>query len=495
MQALGEAPCTRWQSGVHCSRPTVASAARGETSRSPLISALLIPLLVLAGAALAGAARRAPPPSVLVVLLDDVGQDPVGRNWSVTPPHLPSLDALAAQGTVFARAYAWPVCSPTRFAALFGRLPRRANVERIGVPKAIGFGDVSLSPYSAIDDRLQLELVSLPEVFQLTHRTALFGKWHLGRAPGGGDMNQQTSGPPCNGFATARAVSLTSPGAGGGATGYYEWLRDDDGDLSFSSTYATAAQRDELLAWWAVTSGPRFAVLGTSDAHEPVTDVNAPPGFTGTGNTRLNYEQHLAYLDAVLADVIAAVSLADTYVVIMGDNGVFNSARPAGTPSGFWKGSTYEGGVRVPLVIAGPGIIAGQSSDRLVSAVDVPATLMELAGIACAPGGFEDSLSFADELGTSWAGAAPRAFVFTERYEVWAGAGVQPKGYDDLAVIESTWKYRRWDADGDGPGGYEEALYRLRFDPFEQLPLAPATAPAVYARMQAQLASLPARAR
>ena len=83
-----------------------------------------------------------------------------------------------------------------------------------------------------------------------------------------------------------------------------------------------------------------------------------------------------------------------------------------------------------------------------MSCVDIPATMAELAGVEIQKG-FDDSHSFADELG-AWAGAPERSFVFTERYSA---------TYDDEAVIEKTWKLRRVDPDGTGPLPAVDSFY------------------------------------
>lgn len=467
-----------------------------------MISALLCLLSLIPQATIrAGNVQRAtlPAQNVLVIIADDIG-------WTERAYFPASLDSLAAQGTTFTRAYSWPTCSPTRLAALFGHYPRRD-----------GIGDLSLNAHLETDDRLPLSLVSVAEVFAPTYQTALFGKWHLGRAPldNGSDLAlpaasmarvQGPLGPYCQGFELWRAGSPTVVAAGSGApNGYYDWWRVDDGLMQTETLYATAAQRDEFLAWWTGTSGPKFGVLSWSAAHTP---YDTPPGYTPHPTTRGKFLQVADYLDQAMADVLAAVSLTDTIVVFISDNGTPDDARDATTPSGYWKGSTFEGGVRVPLIVAGPGIAQGTSS-RLVSIVDIPATLCELANL---PNPGLDSQSFADALG-SWTGSAARSFVFAERYETRqpGPTAPQPEGYDDSAIIEASWKMRVVDADGIGAGGKAELVYYLPTDPYELAPspgwtTSDGTSPpqglttaqqnalsVATTRLRAELASMPAR--
>jgi arylsulfatase B len=413
-------------------------------------------------------------PSVLVIVGDDLG-------WPER--HLmPALDEISERGVTFERAYTFPVCSPTRFAALYGMLPRR-----------VGIGDVINSHNSATGaspapDRLH---VSLAEALKPTHETALFGKWHLGRASVGAraDLLALTeSGPFVSGFDVWRAGNPNSIAQGPGADGYFDWYRVDDAQVTQNaSTYATHAQRDAFVSWWTSTTGPRFAWLAFNAAHQP---YDAPPGRTPTGSVRGDYEQIIADLDDSLAACLAAVDFETTWVIYIGDNGTPDEARPAGTPSGFWKGTTYEGGVNVPLIVSGPGVTSGVISQRLVSVVDIPATLLEVLCVQAR--GFADSASFADGLGGTWTGEPARTFVFTERYDT---PSTNPSvGYDDQAVIEACWKLRRVDVDGPGPAPSVDTAYYLPNDPYEQNPIDPLLLPTgLQVRLYGELASVPTR--
>lgn len=416
-------------------------------------------------------------PDVLVIVLDDVGE--------TERVLLPSLDAVAARGVTFQRFYSFPVCSPTRYAALAGRYPRRE-----------GIGDVinahnSATGASPAPDRLD---VMLPESLKPTHKTGLFGKWHLGRASEGErvDLLDVTeSGPFVSGFDYWRAGnpnSIAQPGST--KDGYYNWYRVDDGTVSrFHSTYATAAQRDAFVSWWTGTSGPRFAWLAFSAAHQP---YDTPPGYAPASTTRGAYELVIEYLDDALTAVLGTVNLDTTFVFVFGDNGTPDDARPVGAPSGYWKGTCYEGGVNVPLLVSVPGVSSGATSQRLVSALDIAPTVCELLGVQPMRG-YEDGRSFANSLGANWSGTTARTWLAVERYDTPPGNG-QIEGYDDLAVIECAWKLRRVDADGIGPGGYAESAYYLPNDPFEQNPFDPNLLPTgLRTRLYAQLASLPPR--
>ncbi|MEN0063185.1 MAG: sulfatase-like hydrolase/transferase, partial [Myxococcota bacterium] len=114
-----------------------------------------------------------PPPggNVLIVLMDDVGVDKVGAYGAPDAPPTPTLDQLADLGQRFDRAYAAPVCSPTRGLLLTGRHARRTGVGWIA---DTGTRDYAL-PYDA---------VTIPEALwdtrgDSTYADAATGKWHL----------------------------------------------------------------------------------------------------------------------------------------------------------------------------------------------------------------------------------------------------------------------------------------------------------------------------
>ena len=210
------------------------------------------------------------PPSVLVMVLDDVG-------WSERSS-MPALDTLAAQGMTFTRAYSWPVCSPSRAAALYGILPRRVRLGDVL--------NVYNPPASAPNVAPEHWRASLFDALP-THESTLIGKWHLGRASDGGEELLSVAcgfslsgvieaGPFVAGAAHWLAGSPNSIGQGPGSTGYFDWYRVDDSLVRQNhSTYATDAQRDAFLQWWDETEGPRFAWLAWSAAHAP---FDPPPG-------------------------------------------------------------------------------------------------------------------------------------------------------------------------------------------------------------------------
>lgn len=383
--------------------------------------------------------------NVVIVIADDFG-------WTERAL-MPSLDEIAARGVTFERAYSFPLCSLTREAIMHGQYPRR-----------IGLGGIA----RALDgDTQPVNRPSLAEALGM--QSLLVGKYHLGRAavlPG-----EAISGSLADGFERWLAGSVESINRPHAGAGYYDWHRVDDAATDEHETaYATDEQR---VAWLGAWSGG-FGVLAWSAPHAP---YDTPPGYTAETATRERYEDVIAYLDCAMRDVLAGIDWETTLVVFIADNGTPNDARPDGEPAGRWKNTTMEGGVRVPLIVAGAGVTNTGTSQRLVSALDIAATVLEIVGRPITRG-FADSRSFADELG-AWEGSAARSWLFVERY-------ADP---DDQAVIAAEWKLRIYDADGPGWSPPVTTIYHLP----DQTAYTPAEQPGVYADLSAHLATLPAR--
>lgn len=434
---------------------------------------MLASLLLALGLALAddptGAPGGAPDPSshtlvppvvpnVLVIVLDDVGETGFAPYTST-----PTIAGLAASGVTLRRFYTWPLCSPTRYAFTYGRLPRREGIGQVI--------DGTTSP-------VPRWLVSLPEALGHEVESCTVGKWHLGGSP--------RELAALRVFDYQRAGHYESMGTGGQTQ--YHWTRLDDGLSSASIEYASLAQADAAIEWIGTRAGRWLLVLNFSAAHLP---NETPPGFQGGGGFRTKYVRAVEHLDLLVADVLGVVDLDTTAVFVTSDNGTPDTCKPSGYPGarspdaplGQSKGTTFEGGVNVPLYVTGCGIEAAVS-DRLVSATDLAATVLELMD-APRPGcGLEDSRSFADELG-AWTGDAARSWVFTEAWK---------PGYDDQAVVEARWKYRLVDPDGAGQLGTIAQVYDLVNDPTEAQPIAPENAPPEdLARLLLELGTLPPR--
>lgn len=407
--------------------------------RSHLLALLLLPALVSSAAS-----ER---PNLLLVVADDVAERDVD---GIPTPH---LDALAARGLRFRRAYGNPTCSPARWSLVFGQY----HAVDAGLSCQGG------SPRLAPDPRQ----ASLPRMLRLVgYRTALFGKWHLGFHPDSPPVAPDEEprwqrAAQVHGFELWRAGMPANVTSCGGRS-YTRWTRVDDGASARSRQYNTDAITEAALAWIEERDGddePWFAMVAYQAPHGPFHEPPGHEGEAGRGRSadRRAYELMLASFDAALGRLLASIDATRTVVLVVGDNGTPESVPGPGQRAGTLKGTTYEDGIRVPMVWAGPGVVAGRESSALVHFVDVLPTVAEWLDVT---------------LDVEGAGLDGRSLVRalldpgTSVHErVWCG--IEPRNTSrpaDYAVVTPRFKYREC--------GGEVQLFDLGADPEERLNLA-----------------------
>lgn len=400
--------------------------------------------LALASAFLLPALVAQSPHNVLVLVADDLGPEMLGCYGGATPATTPVLDQLASTGLRFRRAYATPLCSPSRAALLTGRYGFRTGVTW---------------SLSARQPGLPLDELTLPEA--LTHigtPSALLGKWHLGEPDG--DKSPTIAGwPHFAGFIQ------------GGVADYHSWPRVVNGVVATSTNYATSQHVDDALAWIGAQTQPWLAMVSFAAPHSP---YHAPPAHLHTEDLlgldpgerqRAFYRAMVQAMDTEIGRLLAGLgsARADTVVVFVGDNGTPQEVTraPPGPPR--QKGTLYEGGVRVPLIVQGPAVTSTSGvCDELVGIVDLFPTLLELRGASLAtllpPGVPYDGVSFLPLLrgqpGTL------RASAYTEITR--AGLG------DGWAMVQTNHKFLRFTGGGASP---HDEMYDLAADPTERLDL------------------------
>lgn len=321
-------------------------------------------------AAVTGGAGDASPPNILILLGDDIGADQLAAfSPRGQPVATPVLDQLAAQGIAFQRAYAASYCSPTRAMLLTGRYPRRSGV---------GTG---VHPGSTEPDLPESEVL-LPEMLARAPRawdSSAIGKWHL-TAP----LAEAWRAPLDQGFGwwAGTPGNLTDDlGPEAGLQGYFSWMKSTNGTVARSERYATTDEVDDAIARTQVMAEPWLMYVAFHAAHAP---LHQPPRELlprgGDVGGRL-YPAVLEALDHEIGRLLESMDpalRARTIVVFLGDNGT--SLAGAESENDRVKGSLFEGGIRVPLIVTGPGVARGRS-EALVDATDLWATVAEIAGV------------------------------------------------------------------------------------------------------------------
>lgn len=333
-----------------------------------LLSAVLVALVSTTGALLAD--KR--PPNFVVIFTDDQGYQDVGCFGS-PDIRTPRLDAMAAQGMKFTDFYAQPICGPSRAALMTGCYPLRV-AERGNVKQ--------------VHPILHSEEITVAEVLKGEgYATACFGKWDLAK------HSQQTFYKDL--FPTHQGFDyfFGTPTSNDSIANLYR----NDELIEPKTEMATLTKRytDEAIGFMRKHKDqPFFVYLPHSMPH---TRLDATEQFKGKSKRGL-YGDVIEELDfniGRILDEVEELKLADnTYVLFTSDNGPWliknknlaDGHLPSdhGGSAGLLRSgkvSTFEGGLRVPTILWGPGRVpAGTTCSSIASTLDVLPTLAHLAG-------------------------------------------------------------------------------------------------------------------
>lgn len=409
-------------------------------------------LLAFAAVAVPAVVAAAPPrrPNFVVILMDDMGWRDLGCMGN-TFVETPNIDRLARAGVVFTQAYASaPNCAPTRACLMSGQWPPRHGIYTVVDPRQPPGSPWHKLLAAESGSELATEVVTLPEALRAEgYATAFLGMWNLGR----GRSGPRTPGG--QGFGTV----VFPETVGFGKDAYF----DDAGG------YLSDRLADKTLAFIeANRDRPFFVYLADHAVHapyDPKPDLLAK--YTRKAAAAADRRDDPAYaatieaVDENVGRIVAGLERLgltdDTYVIFTSDNGGTQRYTP---PLRGSKGQLYEGGIRVPLVVAGPGVVRrGSTSDVPVASIDLYPTLLDLAGAAAPAGQTLD--------GISWA-AVPRGEPAPARERLfWHFPCYVGKAPPSSAIREGDYKLIEFFEDG----GRTE-LYDLSTDPGESRDLA-----------------------
>jgi arylsulfatase B len=314
--------------------------------------------------------------NTIIIIADDLATDYLGYypNAGDTVA-TPNLRSLLAQGVQFTNVWVNPVCSPTRATLFTGRYAFRTGV-----------GAVITTQLSAQLDTAERSVAKLLRDFApVKYATSNVGKWHLHLPVPVSQRN----------FPEYMGYDLYSGNFNGAIPDYFNWQRIKNGALDTVTTYATSQTVNDAIDWLDTLSSSKPFFLWVA-FNAPHTPYHLPPlnlhsyvNLPGTtvhinNNPNLYFKAMIQAMDTEIGRLfqyLDANNLRDsTNIIFMGDNGEERNVSQAFDTS-HAKGTVYEPGVSVPLIISGPSIVnPGRQSDALVSVPDLFATILELSG-------------------------------------------------------------------------------------------------------------------
>jgi arylsulfatase A len=346
------------------------------------IASFLCALSVACG--VGSAAEAAPKPNFIVILADDLGYGDLGCYGAkdIATPH---IDRMAREGAKFTSCYVAPVCSPTRASLMTGSIAQRVGIGGVLFPR----NDHGLNP----------DEITLPELLkERGYATAIIGKWHLG--------NQEMFQPLNHGFDHWYGTSASN------SQGFHPdimrfaddcvWreghnresilklkeapcpLVRDNVVIEVPVDQAQLTQRYTREAIRFITEhkdAPFFLYLPHNMPHIP---LHASADFVGKSQRGI-YGDTIQELDWSTGEILRALKELridqNTLVIFVSDNGPNTATGGSAGPLKGGKGTTLEGGVRVPFVALWPEKIpAGTVSAESITGMDLLPTLTQLAG-------------------------------------------------------------------------------------------------------------------
>lgn len=403
-------------------------------------------------------------PNIIYINADDLGVMDVGYNSDryITP----NIDRLASEGMTFVNGYAAAAnCAPSRACVMSGQWGPRHGIYTVNNSDR---GSAKHRRVMPVKNILHLEdgMVILPEVLKAAgYATIHLGKWHLGEDP--------TS----QGF----DVNIGGDTSGGPSGGYYTPVTEGP-MLKYNDAYPEGTHLTEIFSDQAIRfmrenkDRPFFMHMAYYSVHTRLVPVREFVDFYKGRDVHATYASMVQKLDESIGDILAELErlglAGNTLVVFSSDNGgICEISRQ--TPYRAGKGSYFEGGIRVPLVMRWPGRIAAASScDVAVTGLDFFPTFLDAANLQAPADKVLDGNSILPLMTGS--GDIPQRTlywhfpIYLQKYD-----GVGDDSHDPLfrtrpgsVIIRGDWKLHEYFEDG------RLELYNLQGDIGERYNLA-----------------------
>lgn len=383
------------------------------------------------------------PPNILLIIADDLGLDasPWDNEYGYLKPNMPNINKLATNGLIFKNLWSNPVCSPTRAGILTGKYGVHTGV---------------LGPVGKDDTGISLAETSLQTLITQksphNYAQAVIGKWHLSSDQNGSERNPNQMGiPHYSGFIS------------GSLNNYYSWPQVTNGESKTNNQYITSALTDEAIDWIDDQETPWFLWLAHTAPHTP---FHLPPknlisdqNLEGSDIEENQLKYYLAAIEAMdtetgrLLESLSDEELANTVIIFIGDNGTPNQVAQTPFDRTKAKGSLYQGGINVPMIVSGTGLRAG-TTEALINTTDFFTTIAELTGIDLPE--YENAKSFASVL--KGENQNLRDYAYSEIKTT--NKRGNPSSKNGWAIRDTQYKYISLDNE-------DEFLFDLQADPYE----------------------------
>ncbi|MDF1738063.1 MAG: sulfatase-like hydrolase/transferase [Verrucomicrobiales bacterium] len=324
-------------------------------------------------------------PNIIFIVADDMGYADIS-SFGAPDLKTPNIDALAAEGVRFTNIYAMgPECTPSRTSFLTGRYPQRVG----GMECAIGTGNVG-----RYDDAIRLAekndlglpadyAVLAPTLKKAGYHNGVFGKWHLGY--------EDKFSPLDQGFDEFTGFL-------GGNVEYFRHTELSELEVYLKGRkpvkregYLTDLITEDALTFLDQRAGipdvPFFLYLPHAAPHFPFQGPDDDLGRLPTEEEwmegkRENYIEMMKRLDWSVGEIVKALEIhgmtENTIVVFTSDHGAMKPG--LNDPWRDFKGTLFDGGIRVPLIARWPGKLAGgKTSEQVGTLMDVTSSFLHAA--------------------------------------------------------------------------------------------------------------------